>query len=123
LASPLAQVRSKIAELEAHCAQLAALIDAQDWNGLESLLHEMGKTRHSLTDAWAAAQSERTPEVEKDIATRVRRVLEYRSWQLSRLRDFNAGVSERLGLLSKWKTYARAVGKQPNAAALFSDIR
>lgn len=113
-----------VGELEAQCARLAAHIDAHEWSQLEQLLHDMGRTRHELINAWESVQAARTAEFDKEVALRVRRVLEYRAWQLNRLRDFSSEVSGRLALISKWNSYAKsAVGKRANAAALFNDIR
>jgi hypothetical protein len=120
----LDQVRSGVSVLEAQCKDLGPLIDRQDWNAFERLLSEMGHARHVVMNAWDAAQPERTPEFDAEIAARVRRVLEYREWQLKRLERFRDEVGGRLQLISRWKSYARSVaGKRRNQAALFSDVR
>jgi len=124
LADLLEDVRSGVALLEGQCRELGPLIDKQDWKGFERLLTEMGRARHLVMNAWDAAQAARTPEFDEEIARRVRRVLEYREWQLKRLQEFNEDTGDRLQLISRWKSYARSVaGKRQNRAALFSDIR
>ncbi len=110
--------------LEGQCKELGPLIDRCDWPGFEALLTQMGRARHLVMNAWEAAQPERTPEFDDEIAARVRRVLEYREWQLKRLQRFSEETGGRLQLISRWKSYARSVaGKRRNQAALFSDIR
>lgn len=75
-------------------------------------------------NAWEAAQPERTAEFDKEIAMRVRRVLEYREWQLKRLQRFHDESGGRLQLISRWKAYARSVARRrPRTAALFNDMR
>ncbi len=107
--------------LEGQCKELGPLIDRCDWAGFEALLSAMGHARHVVMNAWVEAQPERTPEFDEEIAGRVRRVLEYREWQLKRLQRFNDEVGGRLQLISRWKSYARSVaGKRRNQAALFS---
>ncbi len=84
----------------------------------------MGRARHIVMNAWDAAQTERTPEFDEEIAKRVRRVLEYREWQLKRLQRFHDDTEGRLQLISRWNSYARSVaGKRRNQAAIFNDVR
>ncbi|HTV91732.1 MAG TPA: hypothetical protein VMG98_03355 [Verrucomicrobiae bacterium] len=100
------------------------MIDQHDWHGFERLLSDMGRARHAVQNAWEASQAERTAEFEAEIAARVRRVLEYREWQLRRLQQFNEETGGRLQLISRWKAYARSVaGRRQNRAALFTDVR
>ncbi len=120
----LDDVRSGVAALEAQCRELGPLIDQHDWHGFERLLSEMARARHAVQNAWEASEPERTPEFEAEIAARVRRVLEYREWQLARLQRFNDESGGRLQLISRWKAYARSVaGKRRNQSALFNDVR
>jgi hypothetical protein len=120
----LDDVRAGVSVLEAQCRDLGPLIDHKDWSGFGQLLSDMGRARHLVMNAWEAAQPERTPEFDEEIAARVRRVLEYREWQLKRLQRFHDETEGRLQLISRWKSYARAVaGKRQNRSALFSDIR
>lgn len=117
-------MRSSVAVLEAQCRELGPMIDQHDWHGFERLLSDMGRARHAVQNAWEAAMSERTAEFDQEIAVRVRRVLEYREWQLQRLQRFNAETGGRLQLISRWKAYARSVaGRRQTRAALFSDVR
>jgi uncharacterized membrane protein YccC len=121
-----ASVRSGIAVLEMQCRDLGPLIDKLDWDGLTKLLSEMARARHAFTNAWAASEGRRTPEFENEIATRVRRVLDYREWQLKRLERLRDDTSGRLQLVSRWKSYARSVAgrRDPNQSSrIFSDIR
>lgn len=111
-------------ELEAQCRELGPMIDRRDWGGFERLLSDMGRARHAVMNAWEAAQSERTVEFDREIATRVRRVLEYREWQLRRLQRFQDESGERLQLISRWKAYARSVaGRRRQNAAILNDVR
>jgi hypothetical protein len=120
----LDDVRSSVSVLEVQCKELGPLIDRCDWVAFEALLTQMGRARHLVMNAWEAAQPQRTPEFDEEIATRVRRVLEYREWQLKRLERFRDETGGRLQLISRWKSYARSVaGKRRNQAALFSDVR
>lgn len=120
----LDEVRSSVSQLESQCKDLGPLIDRCDWSGFERLISEMGRARHVVMNAWEAAQPERTPEFDEEIAARVRRVLEYREWQLKRLERFRDETGGRLQLISRWKSYARSVaGKRRTQAALFSDVR
>jgi hypothetical protein len=124
VSTALDDVRTGVAELEVQCRELGPLIDRRDWQRFETLLSDMGRARHAVMNAWEAAQSERTPEFDQEIAMRVRRVLEYREWQLKRLQRFQDESGGRLKLISRWKAYARAVaGRRPKAAAVFNDIR
>jgi len=110
--------------LEVQCKSLGPLIDRQDWKGFESLLSEMGHARHVVMNAWEAAQRERTPQFDEEIAARVRRVLEYREWQLKRLERFRDETGGRLQLISRWKAYARSVvSKRRNQSPLLNDVR
>lgn len=110
--------------LEAQCKVLGPLIDRHDWRGFERLLSEMGRARHLVMNAWEAAQPERTAEFDQEIAARVRRVLEYREYQLKRLESYNADTGGRLKLISRWKAYARSVaGRRRNHSPLLNDIR
>lgn len=110
--------------LEFQCKELGPLIDRCDWSGFEALLSQMGHARHVVMNAWEAAQPQRTPEFDEEIAGRVRHVLEYREWQLKRLQRFRDETGGRLQLISRWKSYARSVaGKRRSQAALFSDVR
>jgi len=100
------------------------MIDRRDWAAFEVLLSSMGRSRHVVMNAWEAAQPQRTPEFDREIEMRVRRILEYREWQLQRLRRFHDETGGRLQMISRWKAYARAVaGRRQPRAALFSDIR
>lgn len=100
------------------------MIDRQDWGGFGRLLSDMGHARHVVMNAWEAALPERSSEFDAEIATRVRRVLEYREWQLQRLQRFNDETAGRLQLISRWKSYARSVaGKRRNQAAILNDVR
>ena len=120
----LDEVRSGVSLLEAQCKDIGPLIDRLDWSGFRRLLSDMGRARHIVMNAWEAAQTERTPEFDEEIAARVRRVLEYREWQLKRLQRFNDEVGGRLALISRWKLYARSVaGKRRNQSPLLNDIR
>lgn len=120
----LDEVRSGVAELEVQCRELGPLIDKRDWAGFEHLLSDMGRARHAVMNAWEAAQPERTPAFDDEIAMRVRRVLEYREWQLKRLQRFQDESGGRLQLISRWKAYARSVaGRGQPHAAIFNDIR
>ncbi len=120
----LDEVRTGVAELEVQCRELGPLIDRRDWQSFEVLLSNMSRARHAVMNAWEAAQPERSPEFDQEIAMRVRRVLEYREWQLKRLQRFHDESSGRLKLISRWKAYARAVaGRRPKTAALLNDIR
>jgi len=120
----LEDVRSSVAELEAQCRAIGPLIDKRDWKGFESLLSDMARSRHAVANAWEAAQAERTPAFDQEISGRVRRVLEYREWQLRRLQRFYDDAGGRLTLISRWKSYAKTVvGKRERQGALFSDIR
>lgn len=120
----LDDVRSGVSVLEAQCRDLGPLIDRQDWSGFGQLLSDMGRARHVVMNAWEAALPERTPEFDKEIAARVRRVLEYREWQLQRLQRFSDETAGRLQLISRWKSYARSVaGKRRNQSAILNDIR
>jgi len=120
----LDEVRSSVSLLEAQCRALGPLIDRQDWSGFGQLLSEMARARHALMNACEAVKPERTPEFDDEIAARVRRVLEYREWQLRRLERFRDDTGGRLQLISRWKSYARSVaGKRQNRSAIFSDVR
>lgn len=120
----LDEVRTSVSLLETQCRDLGPLIDRRDWGGFGQLLSEMGRARHIVMNAWEAAQSERTPEFDEEIAKRVRRVLEYREWQLKRLQRFHDDTEGRLQLISRWNSYARSVaGKRRNQAAIFNDVR
>jgi hypothetical protein len=120
----LDDVRSSLAELEVQCRALGPLIDRRDWTGFENLLSDMGRARHAVANAWLAAQAERTPEFDREIATRVKRVLEYREWQLKRLQRFQDESGGRLQLISRWKAYARSVvGRRQRQAAILNDVR
>lgn len=80
--------------------------------------------RHALANAWHAVGDERTPELEEEIYTRVKRILEYRNFQLGRLEQFHDQTRSRLQLISRWRAYARSIaGKKQTSSALFSDIR
>lgn len=120
----LDEVRSGVAELEVQCRELGPLIDKRDWAEFERLLSDMGRARHAVMNAWEAAQPERTPEFDEEIAMRVRRVLEYREWQLKRLQRFQDESGGRLQLISRWKAYVRSVaGRRQPLAAIFNDVR
>ncbi|MGD0967224.1 MAG: hypothetical protein ABR949_02955 [Candidatus Aquilonibacter sp.] len=120
----LDDVRTSVAALEAQCRELGPLIDQRNWHGFERLLSEMARARHAVQNAWEASQPERTQEFDQEIAARMRRVLEYREWQLRRLQQFNDESGGRLQLISRWKAYARSVaGKRQNRAAIFTDVR
>ena len=120
----LEDVRTGVTELEVQCRELGPLIDRRDWAAFEHLLSDMGRARHAVMNAWQAAETERTPEFDTEIATRVRRVLEYREWQLRRLERFRDETGGRLQLISRWKTYARSVaGRRTNSAAIFTEVR
>lgn len=120
----LEDVRSGVAELETQCRELGPLIDKRDWKRFALLLSDMGRARHAVMNAWEAAQSERTAEFEAEIAARVRRVLEYREWQLRRLHRFYDETGSRLQLISRWKAYARSVaGRRKQNSAVLNDIR
>jgi hypothetical protein len=124
--SPIvSDVRSSLTTLEAQCHELAPLVDRCEWKQLERLLSDMARVRHALSNAWEAAQAERTPEFEEEIRTRVQRVLEYRDFQLHRLEQFRDQTGARLQLISRWRTYARSVAgkRRTPSAALFTDIR
>ncbi len=124
MAEQLQTIRTAVAELETQCAQLAAHIDAREWTQLENLLHEMGKARHALINAWEESAATRDPAFDREMSLRVRRVFEYRAWQIKRLHEYGTDVSGRLAVISQWKSYARSVaGKGGNRAALFSDLR
>jgi hypothetical protein len=120
----LDDVRSCVAELEVQCRELGPVIDRRDWSAFAHLLSDMGRARHAVMNAWETAQPERTPEFDQEIATRVRRILEYREWQLKRLQRFQDESGGRLQLISRWKAYARSVAgrRRPNAAVL-NDVR
>jgi hypothetical protein len=120
----LEDVRSGVAELEVQCRDLGPIIDRRDWSAFESLLSDMGRARHAVMNAWEAARAERTPEFDHEIATRVRRVLEYREWQLKRLQRFQDESGGRLQLISRWKAYARSVaGRRRQNGAVLNDVR
>ena len=119
----LEEVRSTLAEVERLCAQLAPIVDRGAWDEFDRLLIDMRRTRHALTNAWDAAQAERTPEFEQEIRERVQRVLAYREWHLQRMRTQNEEAGQRLNLISRWRSYARAVGERPRKSVLFSDLR
>lgn len=120
----LDDVRSGVAQLETQCRELGPLIDKRDWQAFGVLLSDMGRARHLVMNAWEAAQSERTPEFDEEIAARVRRVLEYREWQLKRLQRFYDETGGRLQLISRWKSYARSVAsRHKQDAAVLNDIR
>ena len=117
-------VRSGLAELETQCRELGPLIDKRDWKGFKALLSDMARARHAVMNAWEAAQPERTPQFDEEIATRVRRVLQYREWQLQRLQRFYDETGGRLKLISRWKSYARSVaGRGKREGAVVNDIR
>ena len=119
-------MRSGVTALELQCRDLGPLIDKLDWDGLSRLLSDMARARHALTNAWEAAAGARSPDFESEIATRVRRVLDYREWQLRRLERLRDDTSGRLALVSRWKSYARSIagsGNQAPPARLFSDVR
>jgi hypothetical protein len=120
----LDDVRSGVTELETQCRELGPLIDKRDWKGFALLLSDMGRARHAVMNAWEAAQPERTAEFDAEIAARVRRVLEYREWQLKRLERFYDETGGRLQLISRWKSYARSVaGRRKQDGAVFNDVR
>jgi hypothetical protein len=120
----LDDVRTSVSMLEAQCKVLGPLIDRHDWHGFARLLSEMSRARHLVMNAWEAAQPERTPEFDQEIAARVRRVLEYREWQLKRVESYNAETGDRLQLISRWKAYARSIaGKRRNRSPLLNDVR
>lgn len=113
-----------MAALEGQCHELGPMIDRCDWKGFERLLSDMARVRHALANAWEASVAERSPAFEEEIRTRAQRVLEYRDYQLRRLEQFRDHTGQRLQLISKWRSYARAVaGKRGKGPALFSDIR
>lgn len=116
-------VNTALAELEAQCARLEPLIEAHDWSALDALVADMGRARHALTNAWESTEGQRTPEFEREAMLRARRVFEYRAWHLQRLQQYQSTVSDRLTLISKWKSYAKMVGSRPGRATLFSDVR
>jgi uncharacterized protein YigA (DUF484 family) len=119
-------VRAGVTLLEEQCRELGPLIDRSDWDGFARLLSDMARARHLTMNAFDAGRPHLTPEFENEIKLRVQRVLEYREWHLDRLRKMNDGISERLQLLSRWKSYARSVAAKrsmPANAKLFSDIR
>jgi hypothetical protein len=120
----LDDVRTGVSELELQCRELGPVIDRRDWQRFEHLLSDMSRSRHAVMNAWQAAQAERTPEFDQEIAARVRRVLEYREWQLRRLQRFQDESGGRLQLISRWKAYARTVaGRQEKASAILNDVR
>jgi hypothetical protein len=119
----LDEVRSTLAAVERLCAQLAPIVDRSDWDEFDRLLVAMRRTRHALANAWDAAHAVRTPEFEAEIRERVQRVLAYREWHLQRMRTQNEEAGGRLNLISRWRSYARAVGERPAKSVLFSDIR
>jgi hypothetical protein len=120
----LDEVRSGVAELETQCRDLGPLIEKRDWKRFALLLSDMGRARHAVMNAWEAALPERTAEFDAEIAARVRRVLEYREWQLRRLQRFYDDTGSRLQLISRWKAYARSVaGRRMRNPAVLNDIR
>jgi len=122
--SALEDVRTGVTELEVQCRELGPLIDRRDWTAFEHLLSDMGRARHAVMNAWEAAQAERTAEFDNEIATRVRRILEYREWQLKRLQRFQDESGGRLQLISRWKAYARSViGRRQQNGAILNDAR
>ncbi|MDQ2865177.1 MAG: hypothetical protein M3R51_03015 [Candidatus Eremiobacteraeota bacterium] len=121
----LEEVGRYVAQLEESCNEIEISIRASDWNRLGEALRTTRRAMHAFENAIAETHQDRDAEFDRAIFARLQRVYAVRDEQLRRIMAIHDGIGERLRALSRWKQYARAVGRPPGARApaLFQYIR
>ena len=118
----LEAVAREVVALEQLCNELASSADSHDWTRFETALRDCRRVTHALENALHDSEGQRHEAFEKQLHARVKRILEMREVQLKRLHEYHETVGEKLRTISKWKTYARAIGSRagnpPSAAGL-----
>jgi len=118
----LEAVAREVVALEQLCNELTSSADSRDWARFETALRDCRRVTHALKNALHDSEGQRHDAFENQLHVRVRHILEVREVQLNRLREYHETVGEKLRTISKWKTYARAIGSRagapPSAAGL-----
>ena len=118
----LEAVAREVVALEQLCNELASSADSRDWDRFKTVLRDCRRVTHALKNALHESEGQRHEVFEKQLRERVKRILHVREAQLTRLREYHETVGEKLRTISKWKTYARAIGSRagtpPSAAGL-----
>ena len=105
-----AAIEREVGELERLCSDLEKSLVAGDWNAAGNALRSSRRATHAFLNAMDAAGAARDEAFDLAIHTRVRRVFDIREDQLARLHAFRDGIGQRLQTLSRWKSFAGAVG-------------
>jgi hypothetical protein len=107
-----AAVEREVGELERLCRDMETYLVAGDWNSAGNALRDSRRATHAFLNAMEAAAAFRDEAFDAGVHARLRRVFDVRQDQLQRLEQFHEGVGSRLQTISKFKMYARSVGKK-----------
>jgi hypothetical protein len=111
----LEAIAREVIALEQLCGELEQSVDAHDWPRIETALRDCRRVTHALKNALHDSEGQRDPAFEKQLNARVKRILDVREAQLTKLRAYNEAVGAQLRTISKWKSYARSIGGRRGA--------
>jgi hypothetical protein len=116
----LEAIRAEVTELERLCARGEQLFMKRDWTAFDQTMLDQRRVTHGIAVQMSEAASLRTPEFDEEVAKRLRIVLNFREDQLKRLSQYRGKISERLGVLGRWKQMARSLEKKRGVSQLGS---
>lgn len=111
-------VRAEVDALEALCGDVERAMMASRWEELGTALAGSRRVQHALQNAMHDARDVRTGGFDAEIFQRLRRVFAVRENQMSRLRQYQNAVGERLSAIARLKNVARRIGSAQAAPRL-----
>ena len=114
-AALLEGVETELHALEALCGTLESAMMRRSWAELNAAIADSRRVTHALQNALDDARAVRTPAYDEEIFRRIRYVYAIRQNQMTRLQQFGESVTERLQLISRFKSAARSMasGERP----------
>ena len=117
----LGAVEKELRELEALCGALERALMRRNWNELEAAIADSRRVTHALQNAMDDAVPVRDAHFDETVRRRLQYVVSIRNNQMSRLRQYQNAVGERLQLIARWKPALRSMAPpqaQPRLRAL-----
>lgn len=116
----LESILAEVSELERLCAHAERLFMKREWAAFDQTMVDQRRVTHGIEVQMSEAASVRTPAFDEEVAKRLRIVLNFREDQLKRLGQYRGKISERLGVLGRWKQMARTLAKKRTVSQLGS---
>lgn len=106
----LGAVCEQIQALESLCGVIEHAMMSGNWDELGSALADSRRIQHALENAMHDAREARSENFDAEATARLRRIFSIRENQMSRLRQYQDAIGDRLTSIARFKNVARRIG-------------